>query len=634
EEARRAFVAATQSVHTADRQALRTAGLVLSDLCSQGWLIRTRKQVVQVRPPDEMTDDRAAEKGRIRQQELVKRDAQLRKPAARKFIQTMERTRLHEGRFVSVFSLMRDGRELAEKLAAARAHDANGWADALQQVIDPYLQFVTDTARCEQTGFRLMDIWRYFRHTWTNQYTSVPGRSMMFIVRDAAAEGHPVVGIGSLASPVVQIRERDTWIGWHPDVFLREVRESPTADTAQWLIEVVDRAVEELYVADLIEDGILTPQQLRKPSAEVIARLIAEGGEQRALHHRFAKSQNHKRAAPAVERASHWQGKARTHLFRSKRALALADYLQARELFHAHLGASPTADALCTLARTTAGANVIRKVVKKAKADKIGISVADISVCGAVQPYNAILGGKLVSMLATSPEVVDEYRRRYSEAESEIASSMAGRGIVRPSELVLLGTTSLYGTGSSQYNRVRVPCERIGGQEDTQVRFEDLGHSEAFGTSQYSDETVAALCGLIEQAEDGQRVNSIFGEGVSPRLRKVRQGLDLLDFPSEVLLKHHRRRVVYGVTLIRNLRRYLLGMDGAPDYLISSEDGSTATSSIAAWWRERWLRRRIEQDRILEEVAAQTLVRPVRHGARVELPTEAAGQVTLFDARA
>ncbi|MGZ5889512.1 MAG: Druantia anti-phage system protein DruA [Hyphomicrobium sp.] len=45
---------------------------------------------------------------------------------------------------------------------------------------------------------------------------------------------------------------------------------------------------------------------------------------------------------------------------------------------------------------------------------KRGIAVADITVCGAVQPYNAILGGKLVAMLAASPEIVLEYRRRYS----------------------------------------------------------------------------------------------------------------------------------------------------------------------------------------------------------------------------
>ena len=46
----------------------------------------------------------------------------------------------------------------------------------------------------------------------------------------------------------------------------------------------------------------------------------------------------------------------------------------------------------------------------------------------------------------------------------------------------------------------------------------------------------------------GQRVNSIFGEGVNPKLRKVRDGIDLLGWPSEVLLQHGRHRIVYGVS--------------------------------------------------------------------------------------
>src|SRR6202034_1734253 len=121
-----------------------------------------------------------------------------------------------------------------------------------------------------------------------------------------------------------------------------------------------------------------------------------------------------------------------------------------------YLGRKPTARKLAELASSTEGAEIIRKILKKAKGDRVGIAVADITVCGAVQPYNAILGGKLVAMLATSPEVVLEYRHRYAGAESEIASSMAGRPIAREPNLVLLGTTSLYGTGSSQYNRIKI----------------------------------------------------------------------------------------------------------------------------------------------------------------------------------
>jgi hypothetical protein len=124
-------------------------------------------------------------------------------------------------------------------------------------------------------------------------------------------------------------------------------------------------------------------------------------------------------------------------------------------------------------------------------------------------------------------------------------------------------------------------------------------------------------------------VNSIFGEGVSPKLRKVREGLDVLRFPAEHLLRHGRRRIVYGVSVVRNTREFLLGMDHNPAYLFSLW-GADATAAIADWWRERWLSRRIEQDRVLDEVAAHTLVRPVHHGARVKLP-EVGNQMTFVD---
>jgi hypothetical protein len=123
----------------------------------------------------------------------------------------MERRRVHDGRFVSIFSLMRDGRELASALQMARAALTNGTTKPLDAIIAPYLQVAATGERCAFTGLLLQDIWRYFRHTWSNQYTSVPGRTMMFLVRDAAASHHPVIGIAALSSPIVQIRERDEY---------------------------------------------------------------------------------------------------------------------------------------------------------------------------------------------------------------------------------------------------------------------------------------------------------------------------------------------------------------------------------------------------------------------------------------
>jgi hypothetical protein len=559
ERLRAAFVAAVARCRRADMQALLAAGLVITDLAAQGWQLRVRRGRVEVRPPAALHGDRAAEKARIRRQELVKRDAQLRKPAVRCFLDAMETPRFHHGRFVSIFSLMRDGRELADGLRDARAHHSNGWADALAALVDPYLEFVTsDDATCRHTGLRLMDVWRYFRHTWSNQYTSVPGRTMLFLVRDRAAKDHPVMGIGALSSPIMQIRERDSWIGWHPDTFLANLRASPTRAIARWLVDIVDRAVGEIYVDDLLEDGLITRRDLAAPSELVLARLLAESAKERRAHHRYSRARDLKKKRRTASGEDYWVEQARTHLFRSKRALALATLLRARAVLKQALGDNPTAKKLAAMAETAIGSETIRRVLKKAKADRVGISIADITVCGAVQPYNAILGGKLVAMLAASAEVIGEYRRRYRDAESEIASSVAGRSIVRAPNLVLLGTTSLYGVGSSQYNRIKVPAEHIGGASGDSVSFEELGRSEAFGTSHYSEETVAALVKLVQQADE-HRVNSVFGEGASPKLRKVRHALELLQLPTALLLRHHRPRVVYAVSLIRNLRDYLIG---------------------------------------------------------------------------
>lgn len=626
-------LAAAGSAVMNDRAVLQAAVRVLSDLVRQRWRVRVRRHCVEVCPSPEVRSDPLAEKDRVRRQELLKRDEQLGQPAVRRFVLDMERQRLHRDQFVSIFSLMRDGRELAAALREARNAARPDCTSALRQVIDPYLQFVTEEARCEFTGLRLQDIWRYFRHTWVNQYSSTPGRTLSFLVRDRAACCHSVVGIGAIGSPIVQIKERDVWIGWYPTTFLEHASRQPSPQLGEWLRRVVTNAIVELFTDDFVEEGLVALAELRLPTADTLLRLQAYGREQRRLHHRYVRAQEHKGNGGPLRNGlvdAPWQAKAHTHLFRSKRAIALAELLRARLAIDGHLGAEPTTAEVAALLADREGKKATQTILRKAKADRVGIAMADITVCGAVQPYNAILGGKLVALLAVSPEIIQEYRQRYGAAESEIASSMAGRPIVRPAALVFLGTTSLYGVGSSQYNRLFIPAERLGGRLGDEIRFTELGRSQSFGTSQYSSGTIAALSDLVQQANGGQRVNSIFGEGVSPKLRKIRNGLEILQFPPEHLLRHGRRRIVYGVTAVRNAREVLLGMDDSPDYLFSRW-GSEATNAIADWWRERWLGHRIEQDRVLEQVECHTLVRPVRHGARVQLPREAPDQMTFLD---
>ena len=611
-------------------QHLRAALLVLTDLARQRWRVRvTAGEVVEVqRPSWERTDSRSLKEG-VREQELIKRDEQLRGSATRKFILGMERSVPYRGKQVSIFSLFRDGRELGKSLRRVRRLPPQERAKELRSLLDPYIQFVQDGEVCDHTGFRLQDIWRYFRHTWANQYTNTPGRWMAFLVRDRALQLHPVIGIGAIGSPIVQIRERDTWIGWDAETFFESVSESSATELGVWLGKIVDRAIDETLIDDFLEKPLLDRRDLLEPSTEAISRLRLHGERQRNLHHRFVQQQEHKTLPKGG--GSPWKTRAETHLYRSKRAIFLADMLRARRTLRKFLGDRPTPQSVRGLMEDSEGRRTVRTVLRKAKADRVGIAMADITVCGAIAPYNEILGGKLVSMLAASPEVILKYRDRYRQQESEIASSMAGRPIIRPSHLVFLGTTSLYGAGASQYNRLKMPTKLLGGSPDEHLEFRRLGKSEAYGTSHFSSATVESLVRLVEQTSNGQRVNSIFGEGVSPKLRKLRDGLGVLGLPEDALLQHGRERIVYGVPLARNLRRFLIGLDEEPDYLVELDEPQKTCRAIVDWWRERWLTMRIKNDKILERLDEHILVHPIRHGARVVLPSMSAAERPLFD---
>src|SRR5205085_1745612 len=112
--------------------------------------------------------------------------------------------------------------------------------------------------------------------------------------------------------------------------------------------------------------------------------------------------------------------------------------------------------------------------------------------------------------------------------------------------------------------------------------------TKGLGTFQFGQDAVDEMGNLLAQSKRGQRVNSVFGEGVNPRLRKIRDGLDELGLPSSALLEHGAPRLVYGVPLVKNLADYLLGIDDRPKYILPLRQPAKYTESISAWWFERW----------------------------------------------
>lgn len=75
-----------------------------------------------------------------------------------------------------------------------------------------------------------------------------------------------------------------------------------------------------------------------------------------------------------------------------------------------------------------------------------------------------------------------------------------------------------------------------------------------------SDETVTAMSVLLGRVSGGRRVNSIFGEGVNPLMRKLQEALNLIGIASgRSVLRHGNQRIV--VALASNLQDFLLGLN-------------------------------------------------------------------------
>jgi hypothetical protein len=223
-------------------------------------------------------------------------------------------------------------------------------------------------------------------------------------------------------------------------------------------------------------------------------------------------------------------------------------------------------------------------------------------------------------LLLCSPEVAAAYAERYAKQPSLISSCMKGAPVVRRSRLVVLGTTSLYGHSSSQYNRVKIPTESIGGEPGATLEYKRLGLSVGYGSFHISNETVDVMSAMLGRVSGGRKVNSIFGEGVNPLMRKIREALDLVGMPSDDVLLHGNQRIVYGVALASNLQDFFLGIDKNPKYLLPQSEPESTTKQLVSFWRTRWLEARAAKPEVLEQVASHRLDFPVIHGARVELP--------------
>jgi hypothetical protein len=586
------------SLRAADRGAT-ALGLVLADLCSQGWGMTPTDGELWVLPPaatPESGERAEAVKERLRGWLRVGRATQLADDAVRAFITKMETPRAHRGRRVSVLDLVDDGQALAASLRSVAMLPPEERRAALNAVVRPALEVVEPGSMCEITGHPLIDVWRYFRHTWSLEYRPTPGRSLFFLIRNRASPNAPVMAIGALANATLQMRTREEWVAWSA----ASMRSRIEADPSSWptvcarLLATVRDEIKNVRTDDLIAEVGKTKGAEREQRLLTLAN-AAKRKRDREMQTRAERMARGDAVAPIRRLPTDddgevaWREAAESTLFRAKRAKALADLWFAERILSQK---DIALEALRTDAETVRAFAIACREVRK-----VGLAsrLLELNVCGAVPPYGDLLAGKLAAVAVASREIIDAYARRYAEKISEITSQMAGRAVIRPADACVITTTSLYGLAASQYNRLRltVPVE---GAQPREVRWVDLGQTEGYGTAQFGEETVEALRAFSTERRGGRRVNNLFGEGQSPRLRQVREAFDDLGLDSDGLLRHSQPRRVYALELFPGARECLRMNERAG----AQQPGFQA---IADAWLTRWLVPRLIHRPALDRVA-------------------------------
>ncbi len=509
------------TLDTPDRLTIRLYLEVLEDLVRLGWAFDADGDDLVAIPPDAAPSagvEQHEVKARLRAALVEARNEQLHEPSVRDFLAEMERTRRWGSARRSVLDLFASPQALAADFAHRLAAPEAVRDDLLRRAVRPYLQRATSDLD-EHTGLRLRDVWRYCRYTWSLPYNTQPGRRLHYLVRDAARPGHPIMGIGALGNSMVQITARDEAIGWT----LGGLRTTDDLGGRVAALDAeLDRTLAELYVADFLEDGTLTPDDLTAPSEDTLHRL-AEAADEAG-----------RASVGPDEDESDLVASARSARYRRKRAVSLRSVLSARRTFALADGNTPAERGRALLA-SSEGRTALKAALRSAKKRRVGTAMMDLTTCGAVPPYGEVLGGKLVGLLLASPQVVADYARRYAEAESHIASRMAGRPVTRRSDLVLLCTTSLYYVGSSQYNRLRAPTAR------GELRYEHVGETVGFGSVHLSGRTYATVQALLRTHPDLERQSHCFAAGVNYKLRSIAAALGFFDAPRQ--RSNQRRRL-------------------------------------------------------------------------------------------
>lgn len=201
----------------------------------------------------------------------------------------------------------------------------------------------------------------------------------------------------------------------------------------------------------------------------------------------------------------------------------------------------------------------------------------DAFVLGAVPPYQDVLAGKLVAMLAVSTEVRDAFRSKFRDRTSLISDREPD------ARLALVTTTSALGR-SSVYNRLRRP--------DGRLAFEPIGVTAGSGDFHLSGaiyDRLVRFAALSDPERGTHRHARWPGKTFRNRREVVIRALGELGLPEREMRTHGIQRQVFAAPTALNSRAYLRGEE------FELDDLTLGVDETSAHWLTRWAVPRAER---------------------------------------
>ena len=214
------------------------------------------------------------------------------------------------------------------------------------------------------------------------------------------------------------------------------------------------------------------------------------------------------------------------------------------------------------------------------------VNVMDAYVLGALPPYNALLGGKLIACLLRSRDLYDDFTRAYGSTTGIISKEK------KKARLLAITTSSSMGR-SSVYNRLKL---------DGIQYLRPIGYTGGWGHFHIPDRLFLELRDYLRDIDHTYADQHQFGKGPNWRLRTTRAALSALGF-KEDMLRHGIKREVFICELASNADKILRTGKGRPN--LSSLLSSKEIGELAI---ERWMRPRAERNPDYREWEASNLV--------------------------